>query len=167
MAATRIQAKEHRNIVNKIIWIASDAWCCRESVTHGLEGVIEGAISITPQHYHLEGFSDYFQSLRPENNPDNPWFKEYWRHHSNCSLVGGQSVCSIDKDLPQSPTLHFIRDAFYSYSFTFQVRSFCVFVLITHNLLAVHTREILPQETGNMSRDGENTDGRAQVGTPT
>lgn len=124
--------------LQQFVWIASDAWCCREYVVHGLEDVVEGSISITPLHYSLEGFTEYFKSLRPENNQMNPWFAEFWEQHFNCSLstnpvdmLTGKSPCTdsmtLGNDIQQSPSLHFIRDAFYSFTVTFQqiYKQFC------------------------------------------
>lgn len=54
--------------LDHFVWIASDAWCCRDFVVHDLEEVVEGSISVTPMSYPLDGFKGYFRKLRPETN---------------------------------------------------------------------------------------------------
>lgn len=127
--------------MDRFVWIASDAWCCRDFVVHDLEDVVEGSISVTPMSYPLKGFDSYFRELRPETNRQNPWFDEFWQQHFHCELAASYGdehpgfsknpahLCNSslqltnfanDKSLPSlSPTLHFVRDAIYSFAMTF------------------------------------------------
>lgn len=136
--------------MDRFVWIASDAWCCRDFVVHDLEDIVEGSISVTPMSYPLKGFDAYFRQLRPETNRQNPWFEEFWQQHFSCDLAaaaGGDNdallknnnsptQCNSSLQLttttanfnsqslqtPQpslSPTLHFVRDAIYSFAMTF------------------------------------------------
>ena len=112
------------NRMDRFVWIASDAWCCRDQEVHDLESVAEGSISVTPLHYPLHGFGKYFRSLRPENNRRNPWFKEFWQDYFECNLNDvGPNRCNqslaFGEELPQSPSLHFVRDAFHALAIAF------------------------------------------------
>lgn len=120
------------NRLDRFVWIASDAWCCRELVVQDLESVAEGSISVTPLHYPLQGFREYFRSLTPQNNQLNPWFLEFWQEHFGCFLPTNSSssspssptnVCNeslrLSEELPQSPSLHFVRDSIYAFAITF------------------------------------------------
>ncbi|XP_027196732.2 metabotropic glutamate receptor 2-like isoform X2 [Dermatophagoides pteronyssinus] len=161
MKAAKRRLNKNGGRLDRFIWIASDAWCCRDFVVHGLEPVVEGTISVTPLHYPLGGFADYFRSLRPdfpaERNRLNPWFREFWERHFRCKLMidesldnmnidSGTTTLSTDSEseskespdmaycnqslkldvtehqhyqhLQQSPSLHFVRDAFYSFAMT-------------------------------------------------
>lgn len=168
------------NRLDRFIWIASDAWCCRDFIVHGVEPVVEGTISVTPLHYPLNGFADYIRQLRPieSHHRLNPWFKEFWEKYFKCRLVNSNNqqqdysngigplnqisnderliivntsmpttVISTDLDfdskesadfvfcnrsfvidnLQQSPSLHFVRDAFYSFAMTLNQiqKTFC------------------------------------------
>lgn len=129
--------------MDRFVWIASDAWCCREFVVRGLEDVVEGSISVTPMSYPLTGFGEYFRSLRPEHNQNNPWFVEFWQQHFKCNmpnlyqtLYGNKSTSDIHQqsqtlicnesmnlsdeiDKRASPSLHFVRDSLYSFAMAF------------------------------------------------
>lgn len=158
------------NRLDRFIWIASDAWCCRDFIVHGVEPVVEGTISVTPLHYPLNGFADYIRQLRPieSHHKLNPWFKEFWEKYFKCRLVNNNNhqqdyssgsevsderlitentTISTDLDfdskefadsvlcnhsfvinnLQQSPSLHFVRDAFYSFAMTLNQiqKTFC------------------------------------------
>ena len=130
MMAAKIVSSE------RFVWIASDAWSCRESVVHGLENVVEGTISVTPLSYKLNKFLGYFEKLKPEMHHKNPWFDEFWQLHFRCILpsyyeryreeFGDEDVricedsLKIDeKTIVMDPSVHFVRDAFYTFATAF------------------------------------------------
>ena len=41
----------------------------------GNEAEVEGTLSVQPQANPVEGFEEYFLSLKPQTNIRNPWFK--------------------------------------------------------------------------------------------
>ena len=41
----------------------------------GNEAEVEGTLSVQPQANPVEGFEEYFLSLKPQTNFRNPWFK--------------------------------------------------------------------------------------------
>lgn len=49
---------------------------------------MEGAITVQPLAYEVQGFKDYFLKLTPENNHRNPWFIEFWEQHFQCKYPG-------------------------------------------------------------------------------
>ena len=43
---------------------------------------MEGAIAVQPLVSRLDGFDEYFTSLRvPEHSKINPWFEEFWEQN--------------------------------------------------------------------------------------
>ena len=140
MTAANIRLGTSR--LDRFVWIASDAWCCRDFVVHDLEEVVEGSISVTPMSYPLQGFDHYYGSLRPENNQHNPWFEEFWQDKFQCVLpeyynqmLGDNSdgvhrseqICNDSMSLNEemthnlTPSLHFVRDAFYAFAKAFDL----------------------------------------------
>ncbi|XP_054165125.1 metabotropic glutamate receptor 3-like, partial [Oppia nitens] len=124
-------AAKRRNAINRFIWIGSEAWACRDSVVKNLEHVVEGAITVTPLVRPIDGFTEYFTNLTPNNNNQlNPWFNEFWEEHFKCKLPQFQTTpfnepyphwCSqtrsISPDFRQTPSLHFVRDAAYAFAY--------------------------------------------------
>ncbi|KAL5517470.1 hypothetical protein EMCRGX_G003015 [Ephydatia muelleri] len=77
-----------------LTWLASDAWGDQLSQYHS--SIATNIIAAIPKYNASKGFDDYFQSLTPQNNAQNPWFTEYWEHTFNCSFnnVSTQSALS-------------------------------------------------------------------------
>ncbi|XP_070208066.1 metabotropic glutamate receptor 3-like [Littorina saxatilis] len=69
-------------------WIGSDGWGGRGLAFKGKEEAVEGAITVQPLAEEVQGFRDYFLSLRPATNTRNPWFIEYWEQHFGCKYPG-------------------------------------------------------------------------------
>lgn len=80
-ATKRVKSSDNKNF-KSLIWIGCDGWSSRDSVTKGLETVVEGAITVQPLVRQLDGFDDYFRNkLRPSRNGRNPWFNEFWQKY--------------------------------------------------------------------------------------
>ncbi|XP_076318427.1 metabotropic glutamate receptor 3-like isoform X1 [Tachypleus tridentatus] len=124
-AATRL------GITKRFVWIGSDGWSGRNSVVENNEEVLEGAITISPLVRSLSGFDQYFTSLTPENNKENPWFVEFWEEYFQCQYQALQDTkwsykyhhwcsrnekISQDNGYTQTPALHFVRDAVYAFA---------------------------------------------------
>ena len=81
-----------------LTWIGVDAW--GDAVRENLYETAQGLLGVIPQTILSEEFDDYFQSLNPSNNSDNPWFGEYWESVFNCSLENspaeGKQECNIE-----------------------------------------------------------------------
>ena len=74
----------------------------------------------------LQGFDDYLESLTPENNKRNPWFKEYWETFFGCSLYGHLNqtpVCSSKRRISrhegyqQDTKVQFVVDSVYAFAY--------------------------------------------------
>lgn len=68
--------------------VGSDGWADRYDVTDGYVREAAGGITIKLQSADVKWFDDYYLKLRPENNPRNPWFPEFWQHRFHCRLKG-------------------------------------------------------------------------------
>ena len=71
-----------------LIWLATDQWGTRESVTKGYEDLVNGAITLDFSTELIPDFLTDFQSKKPWTNDRNPWFAEYWQHYFQCYLTG-------------------------------------------------------------------------------
>ena len=80
-AGKLIAAAQRLNQKDEFIWIGSDAWASRESVTETREEFVEGAIAIQPLRRKLLKFNQYFnERIKHPHTPKNfrnPWFDEY------------------------------------------------------------------------------------------
>lgn len=68
--------------------LPSDGWADRYDVTDGYVREAAGGITIKLQSADVKWFDDYYLKLRPDNNPRNPWFPEFWQHRFHCRLKG-------------------------------------------------------------------------------
>ena len=80
-----LQAAKDKGLSGKVQWLGTDSWG-NVLWLKGLEEVALNAITVSPKMVHLEAFKDYFVKLHPKSNSRNPWFKEFWEHHFNCSI---------------------------------------------------------------------------------
>ena len=69
--------------LQNITWLGSDSWAT--SVPDDLRPMAKGMISVTPRFRMLLDFNEYFTYLNPCNNPNNPWFREYWEQFYSSS----------------------------------------------------------------------------------
>lgn len=95
-------AANERNLIGKIQWVGSDAWGNVVWLKE-LQHLAHNAITVSPKSVRLKAFEDYFIALRPDTNTRNPWFKEYWQVHFNCSL--GRTLNSFPKMCSNSTKL--------------------------------------------------------------
>ena len=126
-AGKLISAAKRLNKKDEFIWIGSDAWASRESVTEDREEFVEGAIAVQPLRKELPLFNDYFQSLiqsrshHRKNNFTNPWFDEYLdayyqERQSNVSSVYNILEVLSPSKYQQLGYIHFVRDAVYAFA---------------------------------------------------
>lgn len=101
-------------------WIGSDAW--GDQLPDYLHSIAQGMLSVIPVAKQSTEFDDYFQSLHPTTNYDNPFFAEYWETFFNCSLDNSSSVpCDLSSQsitpeggYRQNSKVTFTIDAVYS-----------------------------------------------------
>jgi hypothetical protein len=80
-----LAAAKERGLIGQIQWVGSDAWGNVVWLKE-LQHLAHNAITVSPKSVKLEAFEDYFTALKPNNNTRDPWFKEYWQIHFNCSM---------------------------------------------------------------------------------
>ncbi|XP_023336258.1 metabotropic glutamate receptor 6 isoform X2 [Eurytemora carolleeae] len=93
-------------IAGYFYWIGSDSWGAKVHPVKQQEWTAEGAITILPKRKNIQGFDDYFLSLRPPMsmqecstkskrnkmvNCRNPWFREYWSKQHSCSFKDAEN----------------------------------------------------------------------------
>uniref|UniRef100_A0A672L8Y4 Metabotropic glutamate receptor 5-like n=1 Tax=Sinocyclocheilus grahami TaxID=75366 RepID=A0A672L8Y4_SINGR len=83
-----LMAMRRQNLVGEFLLVGSDGWADRYDVTDGYVREAAGGITIKLQSADVKWFDDYYLKLRPENNPRNPWFPEFWQHRFHCRLKG-------------------------------------------------------------------------------
>ncbi|XP_073674400.1 metabotropic glutamate receptor 5b [Garra rufa] len=108
--------------------IGSDGWADRYDVTDGYVREAAGGITIKLQSADVKWFDDYYLKLRPENNPRNPWFPEFWQHRFHCRLKGHPQennkfnrTCgkrdSLRQQYAQDTKMGFVINAIYSMAY--------------------------------------------------
>ena len=96
-------AARRANARGVFTFIGTSSWGDLTSVTAGVESIAEGAITITQDNtaQGLNDFSRYFETLHPDTNTHNPWFKQYWMDKFKCNLPGEprkySSACNTTK----------------------------------------------------------------------
>ena len=81
--------------LQNLTWIGSDSW--GDSLPDRYRPLARGMLSVIPLSNPIQEFDDYFTSLNPRNNPQNPWFAEFWENLFECNL--GMSPGLVDCDL--------------------------------------------------------------------
>lgn len=129
-AGKLISAAKRLNRKHEFLWVGSDAWASRESVTDDREEFVEGAIAIQPLRKELPNFNEYFQDLIEHthdrrNNLTNPWFDEYLLAYHEERITNNsttQKLENISSPLSsqikyQQPLyVHFVRDTVYAFA---------------------------------------------------
>ena len=82
--------------LQNITWIASDSWA--DTLTDEYRSMARGMLSVIPQSDVIQEFDDYFTSLNPLNNLENPWFLEFWETEFNCSFSNSSDRDNCDPD---------------------------------------------------------------------
>lgn len=80
-----LQAARDKGQTRRFQWLGTDSWG-NVLWLKGLEEVALNTITVLPKTVELKAFSDHFYKLRPKTNTRNPWFKEFWERHFNCSI---------------------------------------------------------------------------------
>lgn len=99
-----LQAAKDKGHSAEFQWLGTDAWG-NVLWLKGLEEVALNTITVSPKAVELKGFGEHFYELHPKRNIRNPWFKEFWERHFNCSIVKETSGdCSqLNLTLSNSP----------------------------------------------------------------
>ena len=92
--------------LRNITWIGSDSWAV--GLPNYLRPMARGMISITPRsNSEVLKFDKHFTSLNPRNNPNNPWFAEYWERIFGCSLSPDPEECDLDNQVISPNTTNY------------------------------------------------------------
>ena len=124
-AVHRKEMSDPKFASRNLTWIGGDGWSDR--VPEELLDTAKGLLGVIPRSYLSEEFNEYFGSLKPPNNTDNPWFHEYWEEFFNCSLESpparGLSECNLENQtispetgFRQSAKVPFTMDAVYAFA---------------------------------------------------
>lgn len=81
-----LQAAKDRGQTGKFQWLGTDSWG-NVLWLKGLEEVALNTITVSPKTEELKTFNEHFYNLHPKENIRNPWFKEFWERHFNCSIA--------------------------------------------------------------------------------
>uniref|UniRef100_A0A672L3B1 Metabotropic glutamate receptor 5-like n=1 Tax=Sinocyclocheilus grahami TaxID=75366 RepID=A0A672L3B1_SINGR len=123
-----LMAMRRQNLVGEFLLVGSDGWADRYDVTDGYVREAAGGITIKLQSADVKWFDDYYLKLRPENNPRNPWFPEFWQHRFHCRLKGHPQennkynrTCgkrdSLRQQYAQDTKMGFVINAIYSMAY--------------------------------------------------
>uniref|UniRef100_A0A3B3QPR8 Metabotropic glutamate receptor 5 n=1 Tax=Paramormyrops kingsleyae TaxID=1676925 RepID=A0A3B3QPR8_9TELE len=121
-----LMAMRRQNLVGEFLLVGSDGWADRHDVTDGYVREAAGGITIKLQSADVKWFDDYYLRLRPDNNPRNPWFPEFWQHRFQCRLRGQlqentkyNRTCtkSLRQQYTQDTKMGFVINAIYSMAY--------------------------------------------------
>uniref|UniRef100_A0A8C2I7N4 Glutamate receptor, metabotropic 5b n=1 Tax=Cyprinus carpio TaxID=7962 RepID=A0A8C2I7N4_CYPCA len=97
--------------------VEADGWADRYDVTDGYVREAAGGITIKLQSADVKWFDDYYLKLRPENNPRNPWFPEFWQHRFHCKISKDCKRDSLRQQYAQDTKMGFVINAIYSMAY--------------------------------------------------
>ena len=99
-----MQAVQRQNAGNEFIWIGCDGF--DERSFKGLESAALGAFQITFSESFDNNYTQYFESLTPWNNNNNPWYSQLWENNFGCSFSvpeNDPTYCSTDLKVTSMP----------------------------------------------------------------
>ncbi|XP_077977726.1 metabotropic glutamate receptor 2-like [Glandiceps talaboti] len=81
-----LAAIERANATNHFMLIGSDGWAASiDEIEPRNREVASGVLKINLYSANFYPFEDYFKTLTPDTNVENPWFEEFWANYLNCS----------------------------------------------------------------------------------
>ncbi|XP_068187115.1 glutamate receptor, metabotropic 5a [Antennarius striatus] len=83
-----LMAMRRQRLVGEFLLVGSDGWADRYDVTDGYQREAAGGITIKLKSPYVTWFDDYYLNLKPDGNPRNPWFPEFWQYRFQCRLRG-------------------------------------------------------------------------------
>ncbi|KAL3220134.1 hypothetical protein MRX96_005524 [Rhipicephalus microplus] len=119
-----LTAIRNRNITGRFTLVVSESWMADKELLAGLEEQAAGVLSFRNHVEPDEEFEAYYTSLNLRNNVRNPWFREFWESHFQCSLDSeGETAdqyerkCTGDDSLSegyeQDPQIDGVKSAIY------------------------------------------------------
>ncbi|KAH8021228.1 hypothetical protein HPB51_013329 [Rhipicephalus microplus] len=119
-----LTAIRNTNITGRFTLVVSESWMADKELLAGLEEQAAGVLSFRNHVEPDEEFEVYYTSLNPRNNVRNPWFREFWESHFQCSLDSeGETAdhyerkCTGDESLSegyeQDPQIDGVKSAIY------------------------------------------------------
>uniref|UniRef100_H2LI60 Metabotropic glutamate receptor 1 n=1 Tax=Oryzias latipes TaxID=8090 RepID=H2LI60_ORYLA len=120
-----LMAMRRRRLVGEFLLVGSDGWADRYDVTDGYEREAAGGITIKLKSAYVTWFDDYYLNLKPDANPRNPWFPEFWQHRFQCRLRGhpqentmfNRTCKSLRHQYAQDTKMGFVINAIYSMAY--------------------------------------------------
>ena len=104
-------------------WLCTDTWGVGQNL-EGVEDIAKGAISValhTPNRTSLEGFYDYFRTLKYGGNPRNPWFDDFMEEYMKCNSSDnstGTSCNSYDHEIWKDDKVPYVFDSVYALAYS-------------------------------------------------
>ncbi|XP_065350296.1 metabotropic glutamate receptor 3-like isoform X1 [Cloeon dipterum] len=132
-----LSATVRANKTGHFTWFGSDSWGAKVHPVKEQEWAAESAITVLPRRTAIEGFDEYYRSLRPRLdreaytnttklakvgnklvNSRNIWFREFWSQHHKCSFNDSFSPkCTGNEtinDYEQEGLVPYVVDAVYA-----------------------------------------------------
>ena len=77
-------ATKRKNMIGQFVWIGSDGLGVNMDDFDGVEDAVLGALSLRPYSGRSPSFEQYFESLSPMSNSQNPWLGQMWERLFDC-----------------------------------------------------------------------------------
>ncbi|CAH1792939.1 unnamed protein product, partial [Owenia fusiformis] len=113
------------NAAREFIWIGSDTF--EEPDVENIPKTLHGAFSVQLTSKYDKAFIEHYRTLTPWNNPNNPWFSEYWTLAFNCTWETNSTdprpPCDTFKSLTESkkhkdsPWISLLLDTVYAFGY--------------------------------------------------
>ena len=101
-----LKAKKIHSQGSRLSLVGSLEWSNRRDITQGLDDIADGTIAFGHREGRIQGFEDYFKSLRFDNYSRNnkEWVGEYWQMTYECKLKNFPVETNHTKECKENKT---------------------------------------------------------------
>lgn len=80
------RATKRKGLIGRFVWVGSDGIGFNTDDFDGIEEAAVGTLTLRPYSPRVRDFEEYFESLSPAKNPNNPWLRPMWEELFQCKL---------------------------------------------------------------------------------
>jgi len=74
-----------QRLLDRTFIISEALTSVEKAVSEKHSSVLAGSFGIIPHHFPAESFVRHLKSLTPADNPNSPWWREFWETEFNCT----------------------------------------------------------------------------------
>ncbi|XP_013414763.1 uncharacterized protein LOC106176781 isoform X2 [Lingula anatina] len=80
---------KRQNSAGRFVWLSGDDWGKNLKIVDGVNEIARGSFTLMPDSGADATFDRYIENLTVNSFPRDPWYKEFWEEHFQCSLQYG------------------------------------------------------------------------------